>query len=261
MVLQELGLEEEKLYKISKKEYLDNHPELKQEKIEIQDKRYEHYEKRRQEAIDQARQIRAEIKNKENNSDQGGAEGARTSKYSSAGFGKNEENKKNEAQQSGMIKKELEKLEIIKKQQLGEIKNLIDYEYGLNETRKKNEQKEREKEEKEERMRKEKIRIQKLKEQKIKEKEEEKKEKQKKEEEEQLKKYMEIEKKKLLQQQQEEEKQKQMLKEKQRKQEEAKKASEEIRKKVEKYQEDLQNELKKKQEELEEKKNLNKLLE
>ena len=103
MVLQELGLEEEKLYKISKKEYLDNHPELKQEKIEIQDKRYEHYEKRRQEAIDQARQIRAEIINKENNSDQGGAEGARTSKYSSAGFGKNEENKKNEAQQSGMI--------------------------------------------------------------------------------------------------------------------------------------------------------------
>ena len=43
MVLLELGLEENKLYKISKKEYLDNHPELKQEKLEIQDKRYEHY--------------------------------------------------------------------------------------------------------------------------------------------------------------------------------------------------------------------------
>ena len=148
LVLQELGLEEEKLYKISKKEYLDNHPELKQEKIEIQDKRYEHYEKRRQEAIDQARQIRAEILNKENSPDQGGAEGGRTSQYSSSGFRstKNEENKKNnEAQQSGMIKKELEKLELIKKQQLCEIKNLIDYEYSLNETRKKNEQKEREK--------------------------------------------------------------------------------------------------------------------
>ena len=39
--------------------------------------------------------------------------------------------KKNEAQQSGIIKKELEKLELIKKQQLGEIKNLIDYEYNL----------------------------------------------------------------------------------------------------------------------------------
>ena len=32
---------------------------------------------------------------------------------------------------------------MMKKQQLGEIKNLIDYEYGLNETRKKNEQKEK----------------------------------------------------------------------------------------------------------------------
>ena len=52
---------------------------------------------------------------------------------------KNEdENNNNEVQQSGMIKKELEKLELIKKQQLGEIRNLIDYEYSLNETRKKN---------------------------------------------------------------------------------------------------------------------------
>ena len=134
MVLLELGLEEDKLYKISKKEFLENHPELRKEKSEFQDKRYEHYEKRRQEAIDQARQIRAEIlKNEE------GQEGAKTAKYSSNGFknGKDDDNKQNEAKQSGMIKKELEKLELIKKQQLGEIKNLIDYEYGLNETRKK----------------------------------------------------------------------------------------------------------------------------
>ena len=159
MVLLELGLEEDKLYKISKKEYLDNHPELKQEKQEVQDKRYEHYEKRRQEAIDQARQIRTEILKNENE------EGGKTAKYSSSGFktAKDDDNKKNEAQQSGMIKKELEKLELIKKQQLSEIKNLIDYEYGLNETRKRNEQKEKEKGEKEERMRKEKIRMQKLK--------------------------------------------------------------------------------------------------
>ena len=190
MVLLELGLEEDKLYKITKKEYLDNHPELKQEKTEIQDKRYEHYEKRRQEAIDQARQIRTDIIAKENEMGEEGMEGGKTGKFSTTGFksSKNEENKKNEAQQSGMIKKELEKLELIKKQQLGEIKNLIDYEYNLNETRKKNQQKEKEKEEKEEKMRKEKIKLQKLKEQKIKEKEEEKKEKQRKEEEEAIKK-------------------------------------------------------------------------
>ena len=152
MVLEEMGLEENKLYKISKKEYLDNHPELKQEKTEIQDKRYEHYERRRQEAIEQARQIRTEIIKKEESGQEGG-EGGKASKYSTTGFKstKNEENKKNDVEQSGMIKKELEKLELIKKQQLSEIKNLIDYEYALNETRKKNEQKEREKGEKEER--------------------------------------------------------------------------------------------------------------
>jgi hypothetical protein len=64
---------------------------------------------------------------------------------------------------------------MIKKQQLGEIKNLIDYEYGLNETRKKNEKKEKEKQEKEEKMMKEKQRQQKLKEIRMKEQEEERK--------------------------------------------------------------------------------------
>ena len=118
----------------------NNHPELKQEKAEIQDKRYEHYEKRRQEAIDQARQIRTEIINKEKESGNEGEGGKNSAKN---------DNLKNEAKQSGMIKKELEKLELIKKQQLSEIKNLIDYEYTLNETRKKNEQKEKEKGKKE----------------------------------------------------------------------------------------------------------------
>ena len=244
LVLIEMGLDEDKLYKISKKEFLENHPELRKEKSEFQDKRYEHYEKRRQEAIDMARQIRTEKIEKENRAETHTAGGSKS---------KNIEESKNNAQQSGMIKKELEKLELIKKQQLGEIKNLIDYEYSLNETRKKNDLKEKEKEEKEERMRKEKIKMQKLKEQKKKEKEEEKKERQRKEEEEALRKYNEIERKKLQEQEEEEQKKKEMAKERKRKQEEAKKASDELRKKVEQYQEDQQNELKKKQEELEEK--------
>ena len=82
-VLLEMGLDEDKLYKISKKEYLDNHPELRQEKPEFQDKRYEHYEKRRQEAIDEARKIRADIIKKEAD---GGQDMAKTSKYSTTGF-------------------------------------------------------------------------------------------------------------------------------------------------------------------------------
>ena len=81
MVLEELGLEEDKLYKISKKEYLVNHPELNQEKIEIQDKRYDHYEKRRQEAIEHARQIRNEIIKKESNTEEQNHPN-KTSKYS-----------------------------------------------------------------------------------------------------------------------------------------------------------------------------------
>ena len=64
-------------------------PELKKEKQEFQDKRYEHYEKRRPEAIDQARQIRTKMLNDETEQDQenGGT---------STGFrkAKNDDNKK-----------------------------------------------------------------------------------------------------------------------------------------------------------------------
>ena len=198
MALEELGLEENKLYKISKKEYLSNHPELGQEKAEIQDKRYDHYEQRRQEAIEEARKIRSEIIQKEEK--KGEDSGHKTSKYSTRNgfkYTKTEENfSSKEAQQSGMIKKELEKLEMMKKQQLGEIKNMIDYEYSLNEIRRENEKKEKEKSEKEEKMRKEKIKRQREKELRMKVQEEERKEKQKKEEEEAIKKYNEMEKKK-----------------------------------------------------------------
>ncbi len=147
MVLEELGLEEDKLYKISKKEYLVNYPELNQEKVEIQDKRYDHYEKRRQEAIENARQIRNEIIKKESNTEEKNNQN-KTSKYSSTGFNSRKNENMGEASdqaQRGMIKKELEKLQLMKKQQLGEIKNLIDYEYALNETRKKNELKKKKK--------------------------------------------------------------------------------------------------------------------
>ena len=98
MVLLELGLDEKKLYKISKKEYLDNHPELKQEKVQVQEKRYEHYEKRRQEAINQARKIRTEVIEKEKKE---GEDKGRNTKFSSTGFKntKSDEFNKNDAQQ------------------------------------------------------------------------------------------------------------------------------------------------------------------
>ena len=85
MVLEELGLEENKLYKISKKEFLSNHPELNSEKQEIIDKRYDHYGERRQEAIKQAREIRTKIL-KEEEEQKEGSNPNRVSKYSTSGF-------------------------------------------------------------------------------------------------------------------------------------------------------------------------------
>ena len=52
---------------------------------------------------------------------------------------KNDNIKIKEEEQSEAVKKELEKLEMMKKQQLGEIKNIIDYAYKMKEFRKKNE--------------------------------------------------------------------------------------------------------------------------
>ena len=105
MVLEELGLEENKLYKISKKEFLSNHPELNSEKQEIIDKRYDHYEERRQEAIKQAREIRTKIL-KEEEEQKDGSNPNRVSKYSTSGFKSTKKEENDQAKESGMIKKE-----------------------------------------------------------------------------------------------------------------------------------------------------------
>ena len=168
IVLKLLGLEENKLYKLSKKEYLEQHKELKSQKVEYQDKMYDHYEKRRQDNIKLAIKKYKDVLKIENKSTK-----------SSKGFDNDDNLKENET-----IQKELEQLELYKKHQLDEIKNMIDYEFKLNETRKKNEKRDKENKEKGEQKKLEKMKLQKLKEKLIKEKEEEKREKQKKEEEE-----------------------------------------------------------------------------
>ena len=139
--LNELGLDENKLYRIEKEEYLLSHPELKNASDEIKDKRYDHYEQRREEQIELAKKRRKELIEKEENKNN-----------------KEKNNKENDDdnEQSEAIKKELEKLEMMKKQQLGEIKNIIDYAYKMEEFRKKNQEKMRIQEEKEEKLREEK---------------------------------------------------------------------------------------------------------
>ena len=107
----------------SKKEYIDSHPELKQASEEVQDKRYEHFNNRRIKAIEDAKKARQElIDESEKNNEK-------------------EEEEVVQSTQEELIKKELEKLELIKKQQIGEIKNMIEYEYNQKEAYKKNKRK------------------------------------------------------------------------------------------------------------------------
>ena len=127
LALLKLGMDEEKLVEITKEQYLLMHPELKDASNEIQDKRYKHYNKRREEKIEKAKKLRNELiedekKEKEENGDTDSDDLNKTKK------------KKFE---SAAIKKEKEKLEVMKKQQLGEIRNIIDYAYKTEEVKKK----------------------------------------------------------------------------------------------------------------------------
>ena len=96
--LLELGLEENKLYRIDKEKYLLRHPELKNASSEIQDKRYDHYEQRRQDQIELAKKRRNELIEKEENKNNNNQDTK-----------ENEEGNDNEPQ-SEAIKKEVEKL-------------------------------------------------------------------------------------------------------------------------------------------------------
>ena len=235
-------------------------PELKAESKEIQDKRYDHYNQKREEAIEKAIERREEIINLEEVSPEKSKE---KNFFNSTKYSSNNTNNSNNQKfyltqnkfyngdrsqsvdkfnnsknmnnvDSTLIKKEMEKLNLIKKQQVGEIRNLIDYEYFLNELRKKNRQKEILKEMKEERIRKERIKQQKLKEERMKQKEEERMEKKRKEEEELERKYKEQEEKKLENEKKEKLKKLKMEEELNKRKEESKIAAEELKQRMEK---------------------------
>ena len=63
-----LGLNESDLFEISLKEYLDRNPELKNQSQELQNKRYEHFNERRLNSIEEARQLREDIIQEKGNS-------------------------------------------------------------------------------------------------------------------------------------------------------------------------------------------------
>ena len=112
-----MGIDPEKLYFVSKKEYLNNyHPDLKQACKEVQDARYDHFEKKRQDRINQAKEFRNDLIKKENDSKS-------NSKDNKSYYSK-------EAT-STAIQREKEKLELMKRQQIGEIRNIIDFELNI----------------------------------------------------------------------------------------------------------------------------------
>lgn len=133
-VLREEGIEEHRLYFITMKKYLNSHPEVKAASLEIQKKRYDHYEKRRLERIMNLKEKRNELIKA----------GSNTSSV---------ELRKSQSCfniTSYLLKKEIDKLEQMKSHQLYEIKTLIDYEIQQSNLCKKSQEKQRQFQEKEE---------------------------------------------------------------------------------------------------------------
>ena len=124
LALAQLGVREEKLYEITKEKYLEMHPELNEASSEIQDKRYEHYNKRREDKIKKAKKLRNEMIEDEKK------EKVKENEYNNSD---NDNKKKKNDFESTIIKREMEKIEIMKKQQIGEIKNIIDNAYKTQE--------------------------------------------------------------------------------------------------------------------------------
>ena len=133
-----LGLEEERLYYISFDEFLQTHPELKNVQRDLQERRYNHYEEKRKRFIEEAQKQRKKIiENKRSNK--------KLAKSTSAAYILE--------QGSTMLKEERDKLKYLKNQQISELKNIIEYEFKLEEIKKKNEEKRRLQEKKEEQAR------------------------------------------------------------------------------------------------------------
>ena len=122
-----MGIDVHKLYHISFDDFMYMHPELKNISKDLQEKRYNHYEAKRQSKIQKAKEKRRELI-------EGSVNNSKTVRSKSLSDYHKE-------QASTMIKGEQEKLRLLKNQQMGELKNMIEFEFKMEEIRKKNEQK------------------------------------------------------------------------------------------------------------------------
>ena len=233
-----LGIDVDKLYYMSFNDFIYRHPELRNISKDLQEKRYNHYESKRQTKIQRAKDKRQEIIT------------YMTTTNNNKRYRSKSVSDYHKERASTMIKSEQEKLRLLKNQQIGELKNMIEFEYKMEEIRKRNAEKIQQQQLKEEEMRrhremmrKEKERQQKMQEKRKEERiraemeEYERKEKERKEEDKRL--YLEEMKKK-----------EELEKEKQRRMNESKKKQEEFKKKIESIITAQQNELLERQKEL-----------
>ena len=136
LALLHLGIDESKLYYLTKSEYINLHPELRRESSEIKNRQYNYYEEKRKKRIEKAIQKREEIK-------------CGSPTFASS---RNEKTTASQFFDSSVIKRNFEQFDLMKKQNLMEIKNLIDFEVNLSNKRNDNEEKLRMQIEKEEQM-------------------------------------------------------------------------------------------------------------
>ena len=123
-----MGIDEKKLYYLSKSEYFNLHPELRSESSEIRNSQYLYYEEARKNRIERAIQKREELKSKTANTS---IMDSRNGNTSICVFDQN------------LMRRNQEQIKLMKKQNLYEIKNFIDYEINLNLKRSASETKQR----------------------------------------------------------------------------------------------------------------------
>ena len=118
-----LGIEFSSLYFIPFETYISQHKELKSFTKELQERRYNHFESKRKIKIELAKEKRKELIEKK----------SRMIKSNSTQYLKNIN--------STMINQEKERLILLKNQQISELKNRIEFEFKVEELRKKNDEK------------------------------------------------------------------------------------------------------------------------
>lgn len=133
-----LGLTPDNLYYISIEEYISRNPELRGISSDLQERRFRHYDEKRKNRIETAIEKRKELIELE-------SKNKKLLKSTSANYILE--------QGSTMLNNERQKLELLKNQQICELKNIIEFEFKLEDIRKKNLEKQKLQEQKEEEQR------------------------------------------------------------------------------------------------------------